>query len=81
MLTVSNTYALHRIALPSLEVIYRENIWIESLFPEAELEGQSQTPSTGLRHPSLEEGAGKRCSECETDAAAAAATAAAVSEV
>ena len=22
-----------------------------------------QTPSTGLRHPSLEEGAGKRCSE------------------
>ena len=23
-----------------------------------------QTPSTGLRHPSLEEGAGKRCSEC-----------------
>ena len=26
-----------------------------------------QTPSTGLRHPSLEEGAGKRCSECATD--------------
>ena len=25
---------------------------------------QWQTPSTGLRHPSLEEGAGKRCSEC-----------------
>ena len=23
-----------------------------------------QIPSTGLRHPSLEEGAGKRCSEC-----------------
>ena len=23
-----------------------------------------QTPSTGLRHPSLEEGVGKRCSEC-----------------
>ena len=23
-----------------------------------------QTPSTGLRHPSLEEGAGKQCSEC-----------------
>ena len=23
-----------------------------------------QTPSTGLQHPSLEEGAGKRCSEC-----------------
>ena len=23
-----------------------------------------QNPSTGLRHPSLEEGAGKRCSEC-----------------
>ena len=22
------------------------------------------TPSTGLRHPSLEEGAGKQCSEC-----------------
>ena len=26
-----------------------------------------QTPSTGLRHPSLEEGAGKRCSECALD--------------
>ena len=27
--------------------------------------GVNQTPSTGLRHPSfLEEGAGKRCSEC-----------------
>ena len=29
--------------------------------------GSTQTPSTGLRHPSflpLEEGAGKRCSEC-----------------
>ena len=25
----------------------------------------AQAPSTGLRHPSLEEGAGKRCSECE----------------
>ena len=25
---------------------------------------RKQTPSTGLRHPSLEEGAGKRCSEC-----------------
>ena len=25
----------------------------------------TQTPSTGLRHPSLEEGAGKRCSECD----------------
>ena len=24
----------------------------------------SQTPSTRLRHPSLDEGAGKRCSEC-----------------
>ena len=24
----------------------------------------TQTPSTGLRHSSLEEGAGKRCSEC-----------------
>ena len=24
----------------------------------------NQTPSSGLRHPSLEEGAGKRCSEC-----------------
>ena len=23
-----------------------------------------QTPRTGLRHPSLQEGAGKRCSEC-----------------
>ena len=29
-----------------------------------------QTPSTGLRHLSLEEGAGKRCSECELAAAA-----------
>ena len=29
-------------------------------------EMNSQTPSTGLRHPSsLEEGAGKRCSECD----------------
>ena len=27
--------------------------------------GTGQTPSTGLRHPSLEEGAGKRCLECE----------------
>ena len=26
--------------------------------------GGAQTPSTGLRHPSLEEGTGKRCSEC-----------------
>ena len=26
----------------------------------------SQTQSTGLRHPSLEEGAGKRCSECDS---------------
>ena len=26
--------------------------------------GVCQTPSTGLRHPSLEEGARKRCSEC-----------------
>ena len=26
----------------------------------------SQTPSTGLRRPSLEEGAGKRCSECDS---------------
>ena len=25
----------------------------------------TQTPSTGLRHPSLEEGAGKRCSESD----------------
>ena len=25
----------------------------------------NQTPSTGLRHPSLQEGAGKRCSECD----------------
>ena len=25
----------------------------------------TKTPSTGLRHPSLEEGAGKRCSECD----------------
>ena len=34
-----------------------------------------QTPSTGLRHPSLEEGAGKRCSECaSTEALAASAT-------
>ena len=30
-------------------------------------EGKTQTPSTGLRHPSLEEGAGKRCSECGKD--------------
>ena len=49
--------------------------------PARASERPMQTPSTGLRHPSLEEGAGKRCSECETDAAAAAATAAAVSEV
>ena len=29
-------------------------------------EREGQTPSTGLRHPSFkEEGAGKRCSECE----------------
>ena len=27
-------------------------------------DGKHETPSTGLRHPSLEEGAGKRCSEC-----------------
>ena len=27
---------------------------------------QDQTPSIGLRRPSLEEGAGKRCSECES---------------
>ena len=27
--------------------------------------GISQTPSTGLRHPSFKEGAGKRCSECD----------------
>ena len=30
-------------------------------------QGRAQTPSTGLRHPSfnpLQEGAGKRCSEC-----------------
>ena len=27
----------------------------------------SQIPSTGLRHPSVEEGAGKRCSECEDE--------------
>ena len=27
---------------------------------------RAQTPSTGLRHPSLDEGAGKRCSECGT---------------
>ena len=34
-----------------------------------------QTPSTGLRHPSLEEGTGKRCSECaSTEALAASAT-------
>ena len=26
--------------------------------------GFTQTPSTGLRHPSLEEGAGKRCWKC-----------------
>ena len=26
----------------------------------------SQTPSTGLRHPSLEEDVGKRCSECDS---------------
>ena len=26
--------------------------------------GTNQTPSTGLRHPSFKEGAGKRCSEC-----------------
>ena len=26
----------------------------------------AQTPSTGLRHPSFKEGAGKRCSECGT---------------
>ena len=25
----------------------------------------TQTPSTGLRHPPLVEGAGKRCSECD----------------
>ena len=25
-----------------------------------------QTPSTGLRHPSFKEGAGKRCSECDS---------------
>ena len=28
---------------------------------------QSQIPSTGLRHPSLEEGAGKRLSECASE--------------
>ena len=28
----------------------------------------TQTPSTGVRHPSLEEGDGKRCSECGCDA-------------
>ena len=27
-------------------------------------QGVAQTPSTGLRHPSFVEGAGKRCSEC-----------------
>ena len=27
-------------------------------------ERRVQTPSTGLRHPSMKEGAGKRCSEC-----------------
>ena len=30
-------------------------------------DGLSQTPNTGLRHPSLEEGAGKRCSECGSE--------------
>ena len=34
-----------------------------------------QTPSTGLRHPSLEEGAGKRCSECAVHAVHAVASA------
>ena len=34
-------------------------------------EGPPQTPSTGLRHPSLEEGAGKRCSAAECGPAAA----------
>ena len=33
----------------------------------AEEKGRTQTPSCGLRHPSLEEGAGKRCSECGSD--------------
>ena len=29
-------------------------------------QSKRQTPSTGLRHPSFNEGAGKRCSECES---------------
>ena len=28
------------------------------------VQGRMQTPSTGLRYPSLEESAGERCSEC-----------------
>ena len=34
--------------------------------PESDVRSvvQQQTPSTGLRHPSFKEGAGKRCSEC-----------------
>ena len=30
-------------------------------------QSETQTPSIGLQHPSLEEGAGKRCSECVRD--------------
>ena len=32
-----------------------------------ESDARRQTPSTGLRHPSLEEAAGKRCSECGSE--------------
>ena len=38
---------------------------------ETERDGRDigkQTPSTGLQHPSWEEGTGKRCSECEREA-------------
>ena len=37
---------------------------LEDLSPQPNTLGITQTPSTGLQHPSLEEGAGKRCSEC-----------------
>ena len=45
--------------LPSLP------FWVFVCVPELPAgDARQQTPSPGLRHPSLEEGAGKRCSEC-----------------
>ena len=59
-----------RVPVHSQDVIYSEypcrypssffSVW--RAFPH---QTNTQTPSTGLRHPPLEEGARKRCSECD----------------